>query len=208
MPAPTITPLPDAPLRSQAPATFTAKAEAFVDALEDLPGEINAFAAYLDTLGIDPDAIPELARDAIATALVVGAGLAKSVDDGSDTITIKVAKRGFSFQILGTAPTADEPLATWTPPSGETVTFADDFAGCVGKKIGGGTDPASSYALVVKKNGSDIGTITISTSGVVTFATTGTTVELIGGTDTLTIYGATAPDTAVGYAFTMAGDLA
>ena len=124
------------------------------------------------------------------------------------TAAARLYKRGFSFNIVGTAPTADEVLATWTPPSGEVVTFADDFAGCVGKKIGGGTNPVSTYALVVKKNASDVGTITISTSGVVSFATTGTTVSLTGGTDTLTIYGATTPDAAVGYAFTMAGDVA
>lgn len=88
MPAPTITPLPDAPLRSQAPALFTAKAEAFVDALEDLPGEINAFAAYLETLGLDPTTVPELVRDVIGTALVQGAGISIVVSDGGDTITI------------------------------------------------------------------------------------------------------------------------
>lgn len=88
MPAPIITPLPEAPLRSQAPATFTAKAEAFVDALEGLPGEINAFGAYLETLGLDPDSVPELARDAIGAALVAGAGISIVVSDGGDTITI------------------------------------------------------------------------------------------------------------------------
>ena len=88
MPAPTITPLPEAPLRSEAPAAFTAKAEAFVDALEDLPDEINAFGAYIETLGLDPASVPELARDAIGAALVAGAGVSIVVSDGGDTITI------------------------------------------------------------------------------------------------------------------------
>lgn len=53
MPAPTITALPDAPSRNDAPATFVTKAEAFVEALEDLPTEINAFGSYLDGLGLE-----------------------------------------------------------------------------------------------------------------------------------------------------------
>jgi hypothetical protein len=57
MPAPTITALPAAPLRSQ-PTGFANAAEAFVDALEDLPGEINVWSAYLDSLGLDPADIP------------------------------------------------------------------------------------------------------------------------------------------------------
>lgn len=48
MPAPTITPLPDEPLRSDAPATFVSKAEAWVAAFPGLTDEINAFGAYLN----------------------------------------------------------------------------------------------------------------------------------------------------------------
>ncbi|WP_054944959.1 hypothetical protein, partial [Novosphingobium sp. KN65.2] len=49
MPAPDITPLPDPPLRSETPATFTAKAEAWVAALVDFVTEINAFGDYWDS---------------------------------------------------------------------------------------------------------------------------------------------------------------
>ena len=73
MPAPTITPLPDAPLRSEAPTTFTTKAETFVDALADLPTEINAFGTYLDSLGLDPADIPSAATDLeMSTARILG----------------------------------------------------------------------------------------------------------------------------------------
>ena len=54
MPAPTITPLPDPPLRSQAPATFGAKAEAWVEVMGGFTDDVNAFGAYLDSLGLDP----------------------------------------------------------------------------------------------------------------------------------------------------------
>jgi hypothetical protein len=50
MPAPTITELPPAPLRSEDPATFNSRAEAFVDALPDFVTEANALASYLDAL--------------------------------------------------------------------------------------------------------------------------------------------------------------
>lgn len=71
MPAPEITPLPPAPLRSQSPSTFTATAEAFVDALEDLPGEINALAEYLE--GATGSAGPITATQlTMATARLLG----------------------------------------------------------------------------------------------------------------------------------------
>lgn len=172
---------------------------------------VSALEAFDDTLGTmavqDADAVA-ITGGAITgiTDLAVADGGTGASDAAGARTSLGLSKRGFSFAILGTAPTADEPLAAWTPPSGETVTFADDFAGCVGKQIGGGTSPASPYALAVEKNGSAVGTITLATDGTVTFATTGTTVSLTGGTDTLAIYGASTPDAAVGYAFTMAGE--
>lgn len=52
MPAPTITDLPAAPLRSQGPATFAPTAETFVTALQPFVDDVNAFGAYLDALGL------------------------------------------------------------------------------------------------------------------------------------------------------------
>lgn len=48
MPAPPITALPPAPLRSDSPSTFNLTAENFVGALPDLVDELNAFGDYLD----------------------------------------------------------------------------------------------------------------------------------------------------------------
>lgn len=50
------------------------------------------------------------------------------------------------------------------------IDFPDDFAGSVGHC---GTNPTATAAYDVKKNGSSIGSISISTSGVFTFSTTG-----------------------------------
>lgn len=49
-------------------------------------------------------------------------------------------------------------------------TFAINFAGCL---AGVGTNPTTTFVLTVQNNGTTIGTISISTTGVVTFATTG-----------------------------------
>lgn len=54
MPAPTITELPDPPLRSQSPTTFSGTAETFVEALPTMVDEINAFGDYINSLGLDP----------------------------------------------------------------------------------------------------------------------------------------------------------
>jgi hypothetical protein len=58
MPAPTITPLPTAPSRTDAPATFSNLADAWVAALGDFVTETNTLATYLQSLEsgtLDPD---------------------------------------------------------------------------------------------------------------------------------------------------------
>lgn len=69
--------------------------------------------------------------------------------------------------------------------------MADDFAGSVGHC---GANPTSTAVFTVEKNGSSVGTISINTSGVFTFATTGTTVSFAVG-DRLTLV-APSPDDA------------
>jgi hypothetical protein len=65
---------------------------------------------------------------------------------------------------------ASECFLQWSPAAGETATFSDDFGGANGHC---GSPPASSFVIDVLKNGSGVGTITISTGGAFTFATTG-----------------------------------
>lgn len=74
MPAPELSDLPDAPLRSETPATFTAKAEAWVAALTDtFTPEMQAFIDYLNTLGLDPEDVPTDATDLnMATGRILG----------------------------------------------------------------------------------------------------------------------------------------
>jgi hypothetical protein len=109
-----------------------------------------------------------------------------------------------NLAITGTALAANEVLGAITPPSGETWTFAANFGGSSGKKVSGGTNPAASYQLDVKKSGTSTGTITISTAGAVSFATSGgTSFSLTGGTDELQVIGPATIDTALGYAFAL-----
>lgn len=61
--------------------------------------------------------------------------------------------------------------------------FADDFAGSDAVV---GTNPTATATFTIKKNGSSVGTLDISTAGAPTFTTTGTTVSFVAG-DTLEI---------------------
>jgi hypothetical protein len=64
------------------------------------------------------------------------------------------------------------------------VFFADDFAGSQASVL---VNPTSTSAFLVKKNGSTIGTISISTLGVATFATSGSGLETFAVGDVPTI---------------------
>lgn len=266
MPAPEITPLPPAPIRSESPATFNAKAEAFVAALEDLPTEINAFGSYLDGLGLEGTSWKQAVRVATtangtlasgfengdtidgvvlatgdriliknqssgaengiyvvaasgapsrATDVDTGAemlGMAVFVTEGTtnaDTLwfcttnaTITIGSTALVFSQIGasvrpiaffftTAPTASEVLLLYT--ACENISLADDFAGSVGDV---GTNPTASFALDVQKNGSSIGSITVSTGGTFTFATTDGAVSLVSG-DQLKIVGPGSADATI-----------
>lgn len=80
---------------------------------------------------------------------------------------------GFFFT---TAPTASEVLCLHTFT--DTVVFEDEWAGSIGDV---GTNPAGTFTLTVARNGVTVGTISISTGGVLTFVTTGTTVTFVSG---------------------------
>lgn len=104
---------------------------------------------------------------------------------------------GFFFT---TTPTTSEILLLHTVA--QAVTFPDDFAGSVGDI---GTNPSASFVLGVQKNGSSVGSITISTGGSFTFATTGSAVSFAIG-DQLKIVGpGTADSTAANVSITLLG---
>jgi hypothetical protein len=102
MPAPTITALPTAPSRSDAPATFVTEAEAFVEALEGLPTEINAFGSYLDGLGLDGTSWKGVVR----VATTVAGTLATGFENG-DTVDGVVLATGDRILIKNQAAAAE-----------------------------------------------------------------------------------------------------
>jgi hypothetical protein len=86
-----------------------------------------------------------------------------------------------------------------------TATIAVDFDGASGSVQ---TNPAADYVISIKKNGSEVGTVTIDASGVFTFATSGgATVPLAFG-DTLAFIGPDSIGTAADFTITLAADLA
>ena len=85
---------------------------------------------------------------------------------------------------------------------GRTVNFPADFAGSVGKCL---TSPAATAVFTLKKNGSSVGTVSISSSGVFTFSSSGVPVSFAVG-DYLTVVTPTVQDTALADAgFTLLG---
>lgn len=130
--------------------------------------------------------------------------LSELTDAAEARANLGVNKRIVEISLLGTALAASEVLAAIMPPTGETWTFPANLSTSSGKKLSGGVNPAGSYTIDVSKNGSTVGTITISAAGAVSFTTSGgTSFSLTGGTDELRLVGHATPDTAVGYVFAL-----
>ena len=106
--------------------------------------------------------------------------------DGVDA----TAARLISF-FCPVTPDASEVLLHY--PIVENMTIPDDFTASVGHTL---DNPAATFTMDVQKNGSSIGTISVSTGGVFTFATTGTSVSLVSG-DRVTVVAPATPDTTI-----------
>ena len=125
--------------------------------------------------------------DAAGTTVVVPAGASAWIHQDHDDM-VKVAE----FNGLTTAPYDVGLFIPGLPEDGvegfkfvavRAIDFADDFAGSRGHV---GANPTSVAAFDVAKNGTSIGSISISTGGVFTFSTTGGGVSLVAG-DRLTL---------------------
>lgn len=85
---------------------------------------------------------------------------------------------------------------------GEAISFAGNFAGSVSFI---GTNPAATFTLDLAKNGAACGTITVTSAGVVTFASTGgTAVSFVAG-DRLQVTAQAGVDTLALASFTLKG---
>lgn len=97
-------------------------------------------------------------------------------------------------------PTASYVIARYT--FADAIDFADDFAGFQGNID---TNPTSSFVIDIALNGSPVGTITISTGGAFTPATTGSALSCVAGDEILITAPATPDATAAGASFTLKG---
>lgn len=114
------------------------------------------------------------------------------------------ARRNFVMQLSGTALASSEILMAITPNGDETLTFAGNMANSTGKKMTGGTNPGSTFTGNINKNNSTVGTWVISTSGVVSFTTTGSAAISLAPGDILEFVGPSTVSTALGFMFTIA----
>lgn len=89
-------------------------------------------------------------------------------------------------------PLTDAILSTVLIP--REVTFVADLAGSLGLV---GTNPTASFDILVKDDGTTIGTITVATGGAVTFVTAGGTAKVIAAGSTLTLVAPTVTDASV-----------
>lgn len=156
-------------------------------------GKIGGAAGVNVEIG---DSIICKADNAGGTEAAVGASwfvLNRNIDGGGGSTAPFSLGWGF-----GPAPIGDETLFLYTFV--ENVDFADDWSGSSGAC---GANPTASYVMTVAKNGASVGTVTVSTAGALSFATTGGAINFAAG-DVLKVSGG-ADDTVADISVTFKG---
>lgn len=179
-------------------------------------GTDTPLVTYQDLAGVVPNENPvELDAAGRATVRVTDGVAYKFIVRDSNLATVETIDN----IIVGEAPGTNEDVflvqMTYCETPGaqafmggasitHACTFPVDFDGASGAVQ---TNPGAAYAIAVKKNGVEVGTVTFDTSGVPEFATTGgATVPCVYG-DEITFH---APDsgTAADFMVTLVGELA
>jgi hypothetical protein len=181
-------------------------------------GTTTPLATYQDLEGTIPNENP-IVLDAAgrATAIRVTDGVAykfviydadSELVDTIDNIIEGVSASSSGSQLQVNMTYCGTPGAQGFMGAAEIVTsatFPIDWDGASGSVQ---TNPGSDYIISVKKNGVEVGTITISSAGVFTFDTTGgATVSCVFG-DTLSFHAPSSVGAAADFAVTLVGDLA
>jgi hypothetical protein len=175
---------------------FLFKASGITGATRDLitPSTVNSnatkrvFAAWNAD---DDQSLRVKAAGSGTTVTLAPGGRAVLQQVGDDITVIASYVASFAYDIgffIPDQPDDNDLVAQFV--SVRDFTLADDFAGSRGTCA---VPPASTAAFTVKKNGSTIGTVSIDTSGVFTFATTGAGVTMAPG-DILTVFAPTPQD--------------
>lgn len=115
--------------------------------------------------------------------LIAGNGISGGGDLSGDDRTFSLTDAAYDLGIfLPGVPTDAQLLMQYV--FDRTVIFTDDFAGSTGLVD---VNPAAAATINVLKNDVDIGTISITTGGVVTFVTTASDIETFDSGDKLTL---------------------
>lgn len=179
-------------------------------------GTSTPLATYQDRSGLITNANPTVLDAAGRASIRFTEGVAYKVvvTDSSDVI-ISTEDNIVVGEVASSSTSTIEVVLTYvgTPGAqawmgGEVLkhdcAFSIDFDGSEGAVI---TSPASDYVISVKKNGTEVGTITIDSSGVFAFATTGgATVSFVDG-DSIDFYGPDSVGTAANFKTTLVASL-
>jgi VCBS repeat-containing protein len=167
-------------------------------AIADVTGLQAALDAKIDDSQAEAGGLAVLGA-ANAAAVRAAAGLVIGTD--VQAYNANITNRIIAF-FFTTTPTDDEVLCLYN--AAESITLADDFAGSVGDV---GTNPTASFVLDVQVNGASVGSITISTGGAFTFATTGGSVALVSGDQLKVVAPSSADATIANVSITLKGAL-
>lgn len=180
-------------------------------------GTTTPLATYIDLDGLVPNENPVVLdsagradirlTDGVAYKFIVkdaDGNIIKTQDDIS--VGESAASATSQYQVAATfcgTPTAQQFMGGHTVSADFTLPI--NFAGAAGSVL---TNPGSDFVISVRVNGVEKGTITISSAGVLTFATTGgTTVPCVFGDD-ISFIAPSSVGTAADFMWTLVGALA
>lgn len=129
-----------------------------------------------DATDVELDSVDNLELDDVAAEITAATGLTAYED---------------AFYYAGQASVDSGEL--YRTKYASNVTYGANWSGCQGSI---GVNPAATFVATVKKNGSSVGTITISTGGVYTLATSGGAAVSLAVGDVLTVVGPATHDSA------------
>lgn len=124
--------------------------------------------------------------------------------DNPETVISPNTAYETGFYYLGGPPTTSQVM--WAKDYTQAVTYPANWSGAFGSVR---TNPTGSFVMTVQKNGATVGTITVSTGGIFTFATSaGAAVSFAAG-DIQTVVGPSAVDaTVAGVSASFLGEIA
>ena len=151
-------------------------------------GDINSGSANREYIVANNTAYTVTFKsDAAGTTVILTTGQRALVRQDADNLTEIMRYYGSTVPYdvgLSITDQPDDGVEVLKIVAVRAIDFADEFAGSRGHV---GTNPTATAAFDVKKNGSTVGSVSISTSGVFTFTTTAAGVSLAAG-DRLSVH--------------------